>query len=1032
MRGAEFEGAVGRVLFCGPGMPVRGAQRRTGPSIVCALLLTAALGERVVVAAEHSGQVAVGRVPVPGAIVTATRGDRRVATVTDAQGLYRFLDLEEGLWTIQVSMAGFAPAQQDVAVSPAPVAATFALTLLSFEQLTQSLATVRAESARPDTLAPALAAAPVATPPSAIDSAIAEPGNPTDADAADGLLINGSVNNGAASPFAQAAAFGNNRSNRRSLYNGGFGVVFGSSAFDARPYSFTQRPAPKASYNDVQMLGTFGGPLRIPGLTRTGPNSFVGYQMTIDHQASTGTGLVPSLRERAGDFSASAGASGQPLSIIDPITGQPFSGARIPVERLNPSALALLAYYPLPNVAPGERYNYQAPLLAATRQDNLQSRFIQALNTRNSLTGTFAFQRTDTESTSLVGFTDRSVVGSIDGTAVWSRRLSAFFTTRLRYQFTRATTNVTPHFANRTNVSSLAGIAGNDQSPANWGPPALAFSSGLLGLSDAEYAETAAITHGVLGEAFWNRARHNISAGGGLRRTSIDAAGQQNGRGGFTLTGALSGADFADFLLGLPTAEAITVGNPDKQLRGLSYEAYVTDDWRVTPALTLNLGVRWEFDSPMTEADSRMSNLDVTSDFSAVSIVTPDDPVGSLTGRRFSPALLSADWRGLQPRVGVAWRPVAGSSLVVRGGYGLYRNTATYQSLALLMAQQPPFSNALSVETSAGAPLTLANGFLTTNRGAPVTFAVDPDFRIGSAQNWQLTMQRDLPASLTVMAGYLGADGLNLMQEFLPNTYPSGAANPCPGCPIGFAYLTSDGSSSRHAAQFQLRRRLRNGLATSVQYTLSKSTDDAGAFTGASLSGAAIAQDWQDLEAERGPSNFDQRHLVNAQFQYTTGVGARGGGLLTGIKGSLFKGWTATSTIIAGSGLPFTPIYLASVRGTGVTGTLRASTTGAPLEDEPDGRYLNPAAFATPPPGQWGNAGRNSATGPAQFSMSAGVSRTFAIGDRATLDWRVDATNVLNRVTFSTVETVVDSPQFGAPTRANPMRKLQSTLRLRF
>src|SRR5262245_20495348 len=178
----------------------------------------------------------------------------------------------------------------------------------------------------------------------------------------------------------------------------------------------------------------------------------------------------------------------------------------------------------------------------------------------------------------------------------------------------------------------------------------------------------------------------------------------------------------------------------------------MTDDWRVTPALTLNLGVRWEFDSPMTENGGRLSNLDVTPDFSAVAIVTPQDATGSLTGRQFSSSLLDADWHGVQPRIGAAWRPVAGSSLVVRGGYGIYRNTATYPSLALLMAQQPPFSNALSVETRAAAPLTLADGFLTPLRGAPATFAVDPHFRIGDAQNWQLTAQRDLPASLTVTA----------------------------------------------------------------------------------------------------------------------------------------------------------------------------------------------------------------------------------------------------------------------------------------
>ena len=142
------------------------------------------------------------------------------------------------------------------------------------------------------------------------------------------------------------------------------------------------------------------------------------------------------------------------------------------------------------------------------------------------------------------------------------------------------------------------------------------------------------------------------------------------------------------------------------------------------------------------------------------------------------------------------------------------------------------------------------------------------------------------------------------MQQFLPNTFPSGAPNPCPACPSGFVYLTSNGSSSRHAGQFQVRRRLRNGLTATVQYTLSKAVDNASAFGGASLAGAAIAQDWRNLDAERGPSNFDQRHLLTAQFEYTTGVGVSGGALTNGLKGSFWKGWTFLSQLTAGSGLP--------------------------------------------------------------------------------------------------------------------------------
>jgi hypothetical protein len=281
-------------------------------------------------------------------------------------------------------------------------------------------------------------------------------------------------------------------------------------------------------------------------------------------------------------------------------------------------------------------------------------------------------------------------------------------------------------------------------------------------------------------------------------------------------------------------------------------------------------------------------------------------------------------------------------------------------------------------------------------------------------------------------ATYLGTTGSHLPQEFLPNTAPLGAANPCPTCPAGFIYLTSNGYSNKQTGQLQLRRRLRSGLTATIQYALSKATDAAGAFTGVRLDGAAIAQDWQHLDAEEAPSTFDQRHLLTAQFQYTTGVGVSGGGMLDGMRGRLFNGWTITSQLTAGSGLPLTPVYLTSVAGTGVTGTIRPDVVDVLTGSVPDGYVANPSAYAAPAPGQWGNAGRNSIVGPRQFSFDAGIGRSFLWGDRLTFDWRINATNVLNRVTYANVNTIVGSPQFGLPTLANPMRKLQSTLRVRF
>jgi hypothetical protein len=446
----------------------------------------------------------------------------------------------------------------------------------------------------------------------------------------------------------------------------------------------------------------------------------------------------------------------------------------------------------------------------------------------------------------------------------------------------------------------------------------------------------------------------------------------------------------------------------------------------------MNLGVRWEYEAPVTERLGRLANLDVAPDFMAVSPVVATTPIGPLTGQHYPDSLIRPDKRGIQPRVGIAWRPIPGSSFLVRAGYGVYRNTAVYEPLGLLLAQQPPLSTTVSVETSAANPLTLANGFVVPPTGSTPTFAVDPNLRVGYAQNWQVLLQRDLPASLTMTVTYLGAKGSNLMQEFLPNTVPVGAVNPCPRCPTGFVYLTAGGSSQREAGQFQLRRRLRSGLAATVQYTLSKASDDAGAFTGVNLSGSAIAQDWKNLNGEWGPSNFDQRHLVTAQVEYTTGMGVGGGALLSGVKGSLLKGWTVTSQLNTGSGLPLTPVYLTSVSGTGITGTIRPDLTGVSPTATTSGLYVNPLAFTAPAAGQWGTAGRNSIRGPAQFSLNASVGRTFLFGDRLNVDWHLDATNVLNRVTYATVNAFVGSPQFGLPTLANSTRKVQSTVRLRF
>ncbi len=415
----------------------------------------------------------------------------------------------------------------------------------------------------------------------------------------------------------------------------------------------------------------------------------------------------------------------------------------------------------------------------------------------------------------------------------------------------------------------------------------------------------------------WNRGRHNFQFGGDLRRQQFNYLSQQDARGAFTFTGAASGSDFADFLLGIPDTSSIAFGNADKYFRESVYDAYFTDDWRISPEFTLNAGVRWEYGAPITELYNRLVNLDIAPDFTAVAPVVANAPIGSLTGQHYPSSLIQPDKSAFEPRVGLAWRPLSGSSLVLRAGYGVYYDTSVYQTIATQMAQQAPLSKSLSVQNSPADPLTLANGFNASPTITPDTFAIDPNFRIGYAQNWQLAIQRDLPGSFQMTATYLGIKGTRGVQEFLPNTFPSGAVNPCPACPTGFAYLVSNGNSTRESAQLQLRRRLHNGLTGILQYTFSKSIDDDAALGGegasatpqnnAAQGGATpaasgttvlappaatgsqnlmIAQNWLNLSAERSLSAFDQRHLLSLQLQYTTGMGVAGGTLLTRLEGS--------------------------------------------------------------------------------------------------------------------------------------------------
>jgi hypothetical protein len=330
-----------------------------------------------------------------------------------------------------------------------------------------------------------------------------------------------------------------------------------------------------------------------------------------------------------------------------------------------------------------------------------------------------------------------------------------------------------------------------------------------------------------------------------------------------------------------------------------------------------------------------------------------------------------------------------------------------------------------------GTPLSIQNGFLLASTNATTsTYAVDPHYRIGYAQSWNLTVQHDLPFSMFATAGYLGTKGTRLDQQFIPNSVAPGAT--VSPYPHDYTYETSNGNSILHTAQFQLNRRFHTGMMWRASYQFSKSIDNAGTG-GRGQGNTPVAENWLDLSAERGLSAFDQRHNLGLQVQYSSGMGQGGGTLIKGWEGVLLKDWTVSSSLNAHSGNPFTATLggnLSQVSGTAVANTVRAEATGLPIEAA--GLLFNTAAFAAPASGTWGNAGRDTIPGPTVFSLDGQLQRTFRFGERHSIDFQLQSTNMLNHVTITSWGTVLGSTTYGLASNAAAMRKVTFQLRFRF
>ena len=844
---------------------------------------------------------------------------------------------------------------------------------------------------------------------------------------------------------------------------GNVSYTLGDSVFDAKPYSLTGQSLVKPSYIQNRYSASIGGPIKISGLDSKNRSSFffVSYDGNRSRNPYDAFSTVPTAAERIGDFSSAVIRNGQnagtSVQIFDPQTHLPFTNNTIPTTRIDPVAKGLLSYIPLPNL-PGSVQNFHLVDTSNNNRDNVNVRFNHAFGGGGGGGGPFGgmfgggrgsrsgvnfnagvhYQTSGNEITNPSPFvggntSNRSLDIPLGFVVTHGKVLNMF-----NADFNRSRTSTSNLYASNQNIEGALGIKGVSQNPFDWGLPGLSFTefSGLRDVNPQLRRDQSFQIADFLG---WSRGRHSLRWGGNFRRTQFNLQSGTNARGSFVFTGLNTAAsstgtpvpgtgyDFADFLLGLPQQTSVQFGNEAYYFRGNAFSLFAQDEFRVRSNLTLNLGIRYEYVSPLTEKYNRIVNLDVAPGFSSVVPVLPD--ATGAYGGQYSSSLLHPDRNNFAPRLGLAWKPL--KNTVIRTGYGINYNTTAYGSIAQSLAFQPPFSTTQTNIQSVSQPLSLQNGFLLAPASVTNNFGVDPHFRLGYVQIWNADIQRQMPWGILMNLSYTGNKGTHLDMLRSPNRSLNGllVSNVQP-----FLWQSAEGNSISHSLSVRVRRRFQNGFRAGGSYVYAKSIDNASSIGGGA---SVVAQNDRDLSAERGLSSFDQRHKFTADYSWELPFGEGGRWLKgDGLVAKVVQGWEVSGSITLASGTPFTAQVIGNFNevSRGTNGSLRADATGIPVAiDNPSASlFFNTAAFTIPQPSQLGNAGRNTITGPRTFGMNMSLSKTVRLSESLRVELRAQATNLLNHVRFNSIDTTVNSPSFGRVLSAGQMRKVQFTLRVRF
>ena len=1069
---------------------------------------------------EITGTVRSGKTPLPGVSVTATNTltGKKFAVATEANGTYTLTGLPRGRYVVRVEFMGFAVQTQEVVLKPETPSGKFdaEMVLASRQQEQTNNATAALVAAGRGFQSLALNNTLSALAGGGANGAL---GGGQGAGDAGGLPLNGAGAEGPTESVSITGAqgrtqdFGNGseqdlqdriqefRDRMRESGQGGgpggggpagimgggpimmrlprnlninqphgiFYVSDDNATFDARPYSLAGIQSERATYNLARFGANVGGPLNIPKIFNGGAKWFFfgGWNGTRGSTPYDAFSTVPTLAERAGDFSAATTRNGTLVQLTNPAGSQFQTGGApcISANIINPacinsSAEVLLKFFPLPNVNAATQ-NFHYVTSDQNNSDNVSLRLIHNLGSAsgpgfgpfggggpgggggggqrrssNNINFGLNWSRSSTDIInpfpSLQGGNSTQGLNASAGWTYGHGRATNNF--RVNYNHNHvATTNL---YSTSQDVAAEAGIGGVSTVPFDWGLPGISFST-FGGLSDPIPRRELDQTYTVSDTISWNRGRHNWRFGGDYRRILQSFRSAKNAEGSFVFTGFQTGYDFADFLLGLPQQTTLQSGVDSYNFRANSFDFFAQDDFRFRPSLSFNLGLRYEYNGPYTEASNRIANLDVTPGFASATPV-----VAGASASGLPPSLIRPDRNNFAPRIGIAWRPRQGT--VIRTGYGINYNLAQYATIIQNFAFQPPFAITATNVSSPTSLLTLQNGFPAISAGAVTNnFAVDPNYRLGYVQVWNLDVQHEFAGNIVVNVDYNGSKGTRLDIERALDL----------GNLQRFTYESSAGNSIFQAGSIRIRKRFSKGFGLSGTYVYSKSIDDASSVGGGAV---VVVQNPFDIAADRGLSAFDQRHKFTGNWIMDLPFGENHRFAQKGAWAHVLGGWQWSGDFTIASGLPFTPHVLGNGVdiGRGVSGSIRANlVAGQPigLSDPTTREWFNTAAFCSPeltpnstsnpnstptcanPNGtSFGDAGRNIIEGPGQITVDSSLNKTFTIKESRALEFRIQASNIFNTVQYTGINTVVNSLTFGEVTSAGNMRRLTFLVRFRF